>query len=49
MGFRNVLVHNYLEVDRELFREIVETGKYRDIESLALKVLKFAEAREIDP
>ncbi len=49
VGFRNVLVHNYLEVDRELFREIVETGRYGDIEALALKVLEFAEAREIDP
>ncbi len=49
VGFRNVLVHNYLEVDRELFREIVETGRYGDIETLALKVLEFAEAREIDP
>ena len=49
MGLRNVLVHNYLEVDRELFREIVETSKYRNVEALALKVLEFAEAREIYP
>lgn len=49
VGFRNVLVHNYLQVDRELVREVVEEGRFEDIELLALKVIKFAELKGIDP
>ncbi len=49
VGSRNVLVHNYLDVDGELVREIVEKRKFEDIELLALKILKFAGSKGIDP
>ncbi len=49
VGFRNVLVHNYLDVNGELVREIVEKRKFEDIELLALKILKFAGSKGIDP
>ncbi|MEM0017390.1 MAG: DUF86 domain-containing protein [Candidatus Korarchaeum sp.] len=49
VGFRNIVVHGYLRVDRELVRGIVRSGKYRDLERLAEKALRFAEDRGIDP
>ncbi len=49
VGFRNVIVHNYLDVDRDLVKYIVKTGEFEEIEFLALKVLKFTESKGIDP
>ncbi|RLG46022.1 MAG: DUF86 domain-containing protein [Thermoproteota archaeon] len=49
VGFRNVVVHGYLRVNREAVVELVRSGRYRQVEELALKVIAFAQQRGIDP
>ncbi len=48
VGFRNVIVHQYTGADLEVVRRILE-GDYRNILHLALKIIKWAEERGLDP
>jgi len=49
IGFRNVLVHRYLELSRELVVEILTERRYRDILAIAYKILKKSIDLGIDP
>jgi len=49
IGLRNILVHTYLDVDTNIVLNILEEGKYHDILKMALKILKFAHDKKIDP
>ena len=48
-GFRNVVVHGYCEISREILEEILAERKYRDIGRLALRVAEWARERGLDP
>nr|MDO8062626.1 DUF86 domain-containing protein [Candidatus Freyrarchaeum guaymaensis] len=48
IGFRNVLVHAYLDVDEKLLLTIPEQRKYLDILDIALTLLKYAHEHGID-
>ncbi len=49
IGFRNVVVHQYSSVDLEIVRKILEGKLYKDIEKLALSLIKWAQEKGIDP
>jgi uncharacterized protein YutE (UPF0331/DUF86 family) len=49
IGFRNIVVHGYAGVSRQLVRGIMAEHKFRDLEELALRVVEWARAREVDP
>jgi len=49
VGFRNVVVHQYMGIDLNILKKILEERLYRDIYKLALKILKTAEVQGIDP
>jgi len=48
-GFRNILVHEYTAIDRNLVRRILEEREYRRPVLLASKLLEKAIERGIDP
>ena len=49
MGFRNIVVNEYLGVDMGLVHRIVERREYRRVVALAAELLRRAEERGIDP
>lgn len=49
IGFRNVLVHTYLDLDAKLLLAILEERKFLDILDIALELLRYAQERGIDP
>jgi len=49
VGFRNVVVHGYVQVNREIVVRLIGSGRHREMEGLARKVVSFAEERGIDP
>jgi len=49
IGLRNVLVHRYLELDRELVLTILRERRYRELLAIAHELLKRAAERGIDP
>jgi uncharacterized protein YutE (UPF0331/DUF86 family) len=49
IGFRNIVVHGYAGVSRQLVRGIMAEHKFRDLEELALRVVEWARARGVDP
>lgn len=40
VGFRNVIVHQYLAVDVDLVKRVLESREYRKVLSLAEKIYK---------
>ena len=42
IGFRNILVNTYLNVNTNIVLNILEERKYRNILKIALKILKYA-------
>jgi uncharacterized protein YutE (UPF0331/DUF86 family) len=38
IGFRNVLVHDYLDVNSDIVEAIIKQKLYRDIESISVKI-----------
>jgi len=48
-GFRNVVVHGYLGINKELVHSILSKGKYRDMLTLASKLLQAAAQISVDP
>jgi len=49
VGFRNVLVHGYTSVSRQLVREILVERRFKDLERLALKIVEWARKHGVDP
>jgi len=49
IGFRNVLVHRYLELDKQLLLEILGERRYREMLAVAYELLRNAASRGIDP
>ncbi|RLE93805.1 MAG: hypothetical protein DRJ55_03335 [Thermoprotei archaeon] len=49
IGFRNILIHRYLELDHELLREILADKKFRDALKIAKEILEYAYQNGIDP
>ena len=47
IGFRNIVVHGYVSVSRQLVRGILAERRFRDLEELALRVVEWA--RGVDP
>jgi len=48
VGFRNIVVHEYGEVNSRIVREIIESKKYRDIARLGMKIVEELRKRGID-
>ncbi len=48
-GFRNILVHEYVDIDMELVSRIVKRKDYRKVLLLALILLEESKKRGIDP
>ena len=49
VGFRNVVVHSYASVSKQLVRAILVERRFRDLERLALKIVEWAHRRGVDP
>lgn len=49
IGFRNVIVHGYVDVSVDLVKRIMTDKKYRDILLIALKIFNWAVNKNIDP
>ncbi len=49
IGFRNIVVHEYADVDMELVREIVARREYARVAVLAGKLVGEASRRGLDP
>lgn len=49
IGFRNVVVHAYMDVDMDLVRSIVGGREYRRVALLASRLLEAAMERGLDP
>ncbi len=49
VGFRNIVVHEYLAVDRGIVREILARREYMRLVELARKLLDEAQRRGFDP
>jgi len=49
IGFRNILVHRYLDIDREIIHDILLERKYRNILKYAYKILRYAQDKKYDP
>jgi len=49
IGLRNIVVHGYSAVSREVVLSILRGRKYRDIIRLALRVAEWAAGRGVDP
>ncbi|MEB3788294.1 MAG: DUF86 domain-containing protein, partial [Desulfurococcales archaeon] len=49
IGFRNILVHEYMGVDMDLVRRIIEDKEYRRVTILAARLLEEFSRRGIDP
>ncbi|MBS7252177.1 MAG: DUF86 domain-containing protein [Candidatus Freyarchaeota archaeon] len=49
IGFRNILVHTYLDVNTNIVLKILKERKYHNILKIALKILKYAHEKKIDP
>ena len=49
IGFRNIVVHEYLGINEKLLGEILGEKRYEDILKLAMKIVEKASAMGIDP
>jgi len=49
IGFRNIVVHAYADVNMGLVRGILERGEYRKVALLAARLLEEAHRRGLDP
>ena len=49
IGFRNVLVHGYLKVNREYVTRMFHQKRYRDILATAGSILEYASKHGVDP
>ena len=49
ISFRNILINRYLELDRELLREILADKKFRDALKITKEILEYAYQNGIDP
>ena len=49
VGFRNVLVHGYLKVNREYVARMFHQKRYRDILATAGSILEYASKHGVDP
>ncbi|MCE4599150.1 MAG: DUF86 domain-containing protein [Desulfurococcales archaeon] len=49
IGFRNVIVHVYMDVDMNMVERIIEYREYHRVSLLASKLLKKAVEKGIDP
>jgi len=49
IGFRNVVVHEYLGIDESLIKGLVEGREFRRVASLAASLLERAAKRGLDP
>jgi len=49
VGFRNVLVHGYADVDLEIARRILEQGEYHKVADLAARIVERALRKGWDP
>ncbi len=49
LGFRNVVVHEYLEVDTGIVKKIMESKDYRKVLLLAEKIVRELRRRGLDP
>uniref|UniRef100_A0A7C3WLA8 DUF86 domain-containing protein n=1 Tax=Thermofilum pendens TaxID=2269 RepID=A0A7C3WLA8_THEPE len=48
VGFRNVVVHEYGEVNSRIVREIIEGRRYRDVARLGVKTFEELRKRGVD-
>lgn len=44
IGFRNVLVHDYLDVNRDILEAIIQKGLYRDVRRISQDLFVIASA-----
>ncbi len=49
VGFRNIVVHEYLDIDMGLVEEILRERKYRKVLELAYKLYRVGVERNLDP
>ncbi|MEM2959798.1 MAG: DUF86 domain-containing protein [Candidatus Freyarchaeota archaeon] len=49
IGFRNIIVHTYLDLNTNIVLNILKERKYHDILKIALKILRYAHEKKIDP
>jgi len=49
IGFRNVIVHGYVDVSIDLVKRIMANKKYHDILLISLKIFNYAINKNIDP
>jgi len=49
IGFRNIVVHEYIRVDEDLVKRIIARKEYRRVVLLASKLLEEASRRGLDP
>lgn len=49
LGFKNIVVHEYVSVDLKLVDSILRGRRYRDVLLLAEKIFKYVSARGLDP
>ena len=49
LSFRDILVHQYMDVDWRVVEDIVANRRYAEVVALAKRLLSEAEARELDP
>ncbi|QOJ78714.1 hypothetical protein IG193_08185 [Infirmifilum lucidum] len=49
IGFRNVLVHGYLRVNREYGIDVPTERKYREMLDIARSIVKHASDKGLDP
>jgi len=49
VGFRNILVHGYTEVNLEIIEDILRKYKYRRVLELAEKIYNRVKEKELDP
>ena len=48
IGFRNIVVHEYGEVDPSIVRDVIMNRKYREVTRLALRVFEELRRRGVD-
>ena len=48
VGFRNIVVHMYGEVNPDIVREVIRDRKYRDVAKLGIKIVEELRRRGVD-
>ena len=49
VGFRNIVVHGYIGIDKDRLSRVLINRLYLSIYDIALKIINFAKSKGIDP